>query len=139
MQEQDYLTPKKSAFNRIIGDSGFEIEFAKFLEQCDDVASYAKNYLAVYFKLDYQRTDGNISNYYPDFFVKLTDGRIMVVETKGQEDLDVPKKMERLKQWCKDANTAQSKTEFGLVYAPMEDFEKYKPRSFREIESGFNK
>jgi len=50
---------------------------------------HAKNYLAVHFKLDYVNSDGDISNYYPDFLVKLTDGRIVVVETKGQEDLDV--------------------------------------------------
>ena len=51
-----------------------------------------KNYLAVHFKLDYVKADGNISNYYPDFFVKLTDKRIVIVETKGQENLDVPLK-----------------------------------------------
>ena len=28
-------------------------EFASFLEDCDDVQSYSKNYLAVGFKLDY--------------------------------------------------------------------------------------
>ena len=50
--------------------------FARFLEDCDDVVSYAKNYLAVHFKLDYVNADGDISNYYPDFLVKLSDKRI---------------------------------------------------------------
>src|SRR5580700_681718 len=47
--------PKKSVFNRIIGDSALELRFAAFLENCgdDEVLSYAKNYLAVNFKLDY--------------------------------------------------------------------------------------
>ncbi len=31
--------------NRIIGDSHFELLFARFLEDCNDVVSYAKNYL----------------------------------------------------------------------------------------------
>ena len=92
-KDQGYLVPKKSVFNRIIGDSHFELLFARFLEDCDDVVSYAKNYLAVHFKLDYVNADGDISNYYPDFLVKLSDKRIVIVETKGQEDLDVPLKM----------------------------------------------
>ena len=104
VKDQGYLIPKKSVFNRIIGDSHFELLFARFLEDCSDVVSYAKNYLAVHFKLDYVNADGDISNYYPDFLVKLSDKRIVIVETKGQEDLDVPLKMQRLRQWCEDIN-----------------------------------
>lgn len=52
------------------------------------MVSYGKNYLAVHFKLDYVNADGDISNYYPDFLVKLSAKRIFIVETKGQEDLD---------------------------------------------------
>ena len=77
-KDQEYLVPKKSVFNRIIGDSHLELRFASFLEECSDVVSYAKNYMAVHFKLDYVNADGNISNYYPDFLVKLSDGRVVV-------------------------------------------------------------
>ena len=49
-KDQGYLIPKKSVFNRIIGDSHFELVFARFLEDCTDVISYAKNYLAVHFR-----------------------------------------------------------------------------------------
>jgi len=83
VKEQGYLIPKKSVFNRVIGDSAFELRFAGFLENCADVVSYAKNYLAVHFKLDYITADGNISNYYPDFLVKLSNERTVIVETKG--------------------------------------------------------
>ena len=85
-KDQGYLVPKKSVFNRIIGDSQLELRFAAFLEDCSDVISYAKNYMAVHFKLDYVNADGDISNYYPDFMVKLSEKRIVIVETKGQED-----------------------------------------------------
>ena len=102
VKDQGYLMPKKSVFNRIIGDSNFELEFASFLENCSDVISYAKNYLAVGFKLDYVNASGDLFNYYPDFLVRLSDGRIVVVETKGREDLDVSAKMQRLRQWCED-------------------------------------
>ncbi len=136
-KDQGYLVPKKSVFNRIIGDSGFELLFARFLEDCDDVVSYAKNYLAVGFKLDYVNADGDISNYYPDFLVKLSDQRISVVETKGQEDLDVPRKMERLRQWCEDINRVQAGVKYDFVYADEESFKQYKPASFQQLVDGF--
>jgi len=137
VKDQGYLMPKKSVFNRVIGDSHFELQFASFLEDCSDVVSYAKNYLAVHFKLDYANADGDISNYYPDFFVKLSDGRIVVVETKGQEDLDVPLKTQRLRQWCEDINATQSDVTYDFVYVDQEGFEKYAPKSFADVLTGF--
>jgi len=136
-KEQGYLIPKKSVFNRIIGDSRFELLFARFLEECDDVTSYAKNYLAVRFKLDYVNAAGDISNYYPDFLVKLSNNRIVVVETKGQEDLDVPQKIERLRQWCEDINRVQSDVTYDFVYVDEKSYEKYKPNSFKQLMDGF--
>ncbi len=132
-KEQAYLVPVKSVFNRIIGDSHFELVFARFLEDCSDVISYAKNYMAVHFKLDYVNADGNISDYYPDFIVKVSSNSYYIVETKGQEDLDVPLKMQRLRQWCNDINQVQSVAKYGFVYADMENFEKYKPATFRQL------
>jgi type III restriction enzyme len=136
-KDQGYLIPKKSVFNRIIGDSNFELLFASFLEDCGDVASYAKNYLAVQFKLDYVNADGNISNYFPDFLVKVSDRKIFVVETKGQEDLDVPLKMQRLRQWCEDINRVQSAVKYDFVYADQESFEKYMPTTFQQLAKAF--
>ncbi|MCF6355553.1 MAG: DEAD/DEAH box helicase family protein [Candidatus Polarisedimenticolaceae bacterium] len=139
VKDQAYLMAKKSIFNRIIGDSHFELQFASFLENCNDVTSYAKNYLAVHFKLDYVNADGDISNYYPDFLVKLTDGRVVIVETKGQEDLDVPQKTQRLRQWCEDINGIQSNVAYDFVYVDQEGFEKYAPKSFKSLLAGFRK
>jgi type III restriction enzyme len=136
-KDQGYLIPKKSIFNKIIGDSHFELLFARFLEDCSDVVSYAKNYMAVHFKLDYVNADGNISDYYPDFFVKLSDKRIFIVETKGLEDLDVPPKMQRLRQWCEDINRVQSEIIYDFVFVDMENFDKYKPSSFKQLVDGF--
>ncbi len=136
-KEQGYLVPRKSVFNRIIGDSALELRFAAFLEDCDDVVSYAKNYLAVHFKLDYMNHAGDISNYYPDFMVKLSDRRIVIVETKGQEDLDAPLKMARLRQWCEDVNRVQADVKYDFVYVDEEGFEKYRPASFEQLLAGF--
>jgi type III restriction enzyme len=136
-KDQGYIVPKKSIFNRIIGDSHLELQFANFLENCDDIISYAKNYMAVSFKLDYVNANGDISNYYPDFMVKLPDKRIVIVETKGQEDLDVPPKMARLRQWCEDINRVQKDAKYDFVYVDEESFKKYKPTSFKHLLESF--
>jgi len=136
-KDQGYLVPKKSVFNRIIGDSQLELRFAGFLEDCSDVLSYAKNYLAVHFKLDYVNADGDISNYYPDFLVKLSDKRVVIVETKGREDLDVPLKIARLRQWCEDINGMQSDVTYDFVYVDEEGFQKYEPKSFADLLASF--
>ncbi|MYB94478.1 type III restriction endonuclease subunit R [Candidatus Poribacteria bacterium] len=137
VKEQDYLVPQKSVLNRITGDLHFELEFAAFLENCPDVVSYAKNYFALHFKLDYINADGDISNYYPDFLVKLTDGQIIVVETKGWEDLDVPLKMQRLSQWCEDVNKITPDVDYDFVYVDQEGFDVYTPQTFQQLIDGF--
>lgn len=136
-KNQDYLVPQKSIFNRVIGDSHLELQFARFLENCNDVVAYAKNYLSINFKLDYINADGNISNYYPDFIVKLNDSRIVIVETKGLEDLDVPLKIKRLRQWIEDVNTIQSKIIYDFIYVDEEGFNKYLPKSFENLLTSF--
>lgn len=138
-KDQSSLIPKKSIFNRVIGDSHLELEFAAFLESdaCKDIISYAKNYLAIHFKLDYVTADGNIANYYPDFIVKVSPTHIVVVETKGLEDLDVPKKMARLKQWCEDLNRVQSVVKYDFVFVDSENWKKHRPKSFKELTEVF--
>ena len=124
-------------FNKIVGDSHLELEFASFLDNCEDIVSYAKNYFAVNLRIDYVNADGNISNYYPDFIVKVSEKEIYIVETKGREDLDVPLKIERLKQWCNDINNIQSNIRFDFVYVDEESFNKYRPKSFRSLAESF--
>ncbi len=136
-QEQEYIVPKKSVFNRIVGQSHLELEFAHFLDECPDVASFAKNYLAVHFKLDYVKADGDISDYYPDFFVRTDRKHVYIVETKGEEDLDVPLKMRRLRQWCQDINHIQSAVVYDFVYVDQESFSKYNPSTFAQLVGGF--
>jgi type III restriction enzyme len=137
VKEQGYIIPKKSVFNKIIGDNNLELQFAAFLEDCDDIVSYVKNYMAVHFKIDYVNANGDISNYYPDFIVKKSEQETYIIETKGLEDLDVPLKMERLKQWCIDINKAQSDISYDYVFVDQEGFEQYQPKTFNELVAGF--
>ena len=135
--EQDYVVPKKSVFNRVIGDSHLELEFSAFLDQAPDVVSHAKNYIAVQFKLDYVNADGGIAHYYPDFLVKMGQKKHVVVETKGFEDLDVPLQMERLKQWCEDVNRTQAHGHWDYVFVDQKSWEDQQPTTFAQLMGRF--
>jgi type III restriction enzyme len=139
VKEQGYLVPKKSVFNRIVGDSHLELLFARFLEDADDVISYSKNFNAVNFKLDYINATGDISNYFPDFIVKSASSEVFIVETKGHEDLDDPLKVARLSQWCDDINGLQAKVKYDFVYVDEKAFYKYKPQSLKELVDSFRR
>jgi type III restriction enzyme len=137
VKNQPYLPAKRSVFNRIVGDQGFELAFAAFLDNCQGVVSFTKNFFAVGFKLDYVKADGDISTYTPDFIVKTDDGNLWVIETKGREELDLPMKMTRLKQWCDDLNRVQSVIKYGFIYVPQDEYEKTHPKNFAELEAVF--
>jgi len=61
----------------------------------------------------------------------------VIVETKGQEDLDVPPKMARLRQWCEDVNKAQSQVQYDFAFVDDAGFEKYSPKTFADVLHGF--
>ncbi len=129
---QEILMPKKSVFNKLIGDSHLELEFAGFLDKCDDVQAFTKNFMAIGFKIDYQNSKGEISNYFPDFIVRTTDSDVWIVETKGLQDLDVEPKRKRLQQWVEDVNKLQKVT-FHELFVNEDDFKKYRVSSFDEL------
>lgn len=137
--DKKYLLPRKSVFNKIVGDSDFELEFADFLEGADDVISFAKNYYEIHFKIDYKNAAGAISSYYPDFFVKTNNKTVYIVETKGREDLDDVEKIKRLEQWCQDASERQKKIEYKMIYVKQEAWDKYKPKDFNDLVKSFAK
>ena len=70
----------------------------------------------------------------PDDFEMTPD---VEVETKGHEDLDVPLKMERLKQWCADINKVQSSVRYDYVFVDEESFNKYHPKTFGSLITSF--
>jgi type III restriction enzyme len=139
VKRQDYVAAKKSLFNKVVGDSGFELEFAAFLDRAADVKSFVKNsvHMRPNFQIEYQKADGTIAPYHPDFLVKRTDGEVWVVETKGREDLDDPRKWGRLKTWIVDA-TAQGD---GVIYKAMfvreEEWDKRPLNGFAEAQAAF--
>lgn len=143
-ENQPFLVSKKSVFNKIIGDNPFELEVASFLEsRFSDVIAYAKNTMGeggINFKIEYQAQDGNIREYYPDFFVKTGPNTFYILETKGREDLDDLLKIKRLVTWCKDINNAQSKYTYTPVYVKQEKWDEVKQnlKSFQDLIEIFN-
>lgn len=129
-----YYHPKKSIFNLISGDSKFEIEFCEYLDNFEDVTSFFKNDIQLKQSIEYVKHDGAIGSYYPDFFIKLSNGDKWVVETKGAESLNDPLKIERLRVWCDDASK-NSNENWNCIYLRQEIWNgfKNKPNTFDDL------
>ena len=142
-QPRGFVQAKRSVFNRIVGEGqadGLELAFAAFLERAPDVQAFGKNYMAVGFKLDYVKADGDLSTYTPDFILRTTEGGVWIVETKGREELDIPQKMNRLRQWCEDATEASidlGAIRYGFVYVDQAGFEQFNPGNFAALLTSF--
>ena len=141
-----YLNTSKSIFNKTVGEphsGGFELRFAAFLEAAADVQAHAKNYLAVGFRLDYVKANGDLANYHPDFIIRTTDKTVWLVETKGRAELDLPQKLARLKQWCADATAAEAAEggspgqRYDFVFVDENGFEKHAPKTFAALAASF--
>ncbi len=134
VNDQPYVVPRKSIFNKVVADrSGFELEFAGFLDACDDLVSFVRNNRSTAFRIEYRTADGGIANYYPDFVVKESDSDIWVIETKGREDLEDPLKWARLCQWCEDATKKEHARRFRPLFVRQEQWEKYRPKTFQQL------
>jgi len=137
VKDQAYIRPKKSVFNKIVGDNNYELEFAAFLDGCADIVSFIKNSQSTQFRIEYRNADGSIANYIPDFIVKRTEEEIWIIETKGREDLDDPAKWERLQQWCADATTHDGARSFRALFVRQEDWEAHRAATFTQLVSTY--
>lgn len=141
VNDKAYFLPKKSVFNKIVGDSDFELTFSEFIENSEDVISFSKNFQnkeASVLRIEYKNSEGLIATYYPDFFVKKDEKTVYIVETKGREEADDLLKFERLKKWCEDVNSRQSRVEYKSLYIRQEEWVKNKPKNFGEAIRLFN-
>jgi len=136
VKNQPYIaSPRKSLFDKVIGDSELELQFAAAMEKWHDVTAYVKNTeTGVGFNIEYQNTQGIIASYYTDFLVRTVDGKCYAVEMKGIEDEDARLKRERLRQWCQDVNKVQEQ-KWASLYILQNEWEKYreKLRSFGDV------
>jgi hypothetical protein len=75
--------PRKCVFDACCFDSPDERRLAELLDEADDVAAWLWNdQQGVGFRIQYT-FEGKLPYYYPDFLVRLVDGTMWVVETKG--------------------------------------------------------
>ncbi len=64
--------------------------------------------------------------------------QVWIVETKGREELDLPQKMARLKQWCADASAAEEDgRRYDFVFVDQPGFEKHTPNNFATLAASF--
>jgi type III restriction enzyme len=136
-----HLAATKCIFNKVVGEpntGNFELLFAAFLEAAPDVQAFAKNYLAIGFKLDYVKADGDLANYTPDFIVRTDDNKVWIVETKGRAELELPQKMARLNQWCATATAAEENGQhYNFVFVDQTGFTKHNPATFSSLAASF--
>jgi len=91
----------KCIFNYIPCVNDLEVRFASFLDRAEDVEAFTKNEKLGFF-MEYISSEGGLKNYRPDFVAKTTSGKFYILETKGEVDINVPRKDERAKTWCQD-------------------------------------
>ena len=94
---------KKSHINVSVHDSTWEATDAFVLDNSDHVAAWAKNdHLGFEILYIYR---GVVRKYRPDFLVRLADGAMLILETKGQETEQDKVKQRYLEEWVQAVNT----------------------------------
>jgi len=101
---RETVAGERTVFNLTPVDSSLEARFARFLDRAEDVTAWAKLTMNTRFALEYISKAGALRYYYPDFVLRLSDQSCLIIETKGQEDLDVALKDRRARRWCEDAS-----------------------------------
>jgi len=91
-----------SHISHCVFDSGWEFTEAFVLEKNPNVAAWVKNdHLG--FEIVYV-FDGVVRKYYPDFLIRLHNGKTLVLETKGQVNRQVTEKRKALEEWIAAVN-----------------------------------
>ncbi len=104
-------------FNLVPCKLGLEVAMTKFLEGAADLAAFAKNAGPQCLRIDYLALGGRLAFYAPDFFVRTKNGNYCLIETKGREDRDVPRKARAAEAWCEAASVPTCRWEY--VYVPQ--------------------
>ena len=107
----------KTLFNLVPCNRSLEVATTKFLDKAPDVAAFAKNAGPQAVRIDYLTVDHRLAFYTPDFFARDTDGAYYLIETKGRQDQDVPRKASAAIEWCKTAS--KSGTRWHYVFVPQ--------------------
>lgn len=100
---------QKSQISHVVADSAWEAHTANVLEQSEQVLAYAKNdHLG--FQVHYL-WNGARRRFVPDFLVRLTSGKTLALEVKGEDSPQNKAKRQALDAWVNGVN---AKGGFGL-------------------------
>lgn len=125
------LQAKRTLFNLVPCNRELEVAVATFVDRATDVAAFAKNEGPQCLRIDYLASGSRLSFYTPDFFIRSKDGHYYLIETKGREDRDVPRKAKAAIAWCESASTKSRSWEY--IYVPQGVFERLTGDTIAEL------
>jgi len=122
---------KSTLFNLVPCDFSLEVAMTSFLDTAADVAAFAKNAGPQSLRIDYLTGDQRLAFYRPDFFVRMNNGEYALLETKGRQDSDVPRKAAAAISWCKTASKGD--VSWGYVFIPQNVMEGLSGNKFEDL------
>ncbi len=122
----------KCIFNLVPCDNDFEREFAKFLDNATDVRAFSKLPRAFGFTIEYTDTAMNLRNYEPDFVAVDKASTYWLLESKGQENVDVLRKDVAAMRWSENATELTGK-QWKYIKVPQKDFEALQPARLADL------
>ena len=122
---------RHTLFNLVPCNQSLEVAMSSFLDDADDVVAFAKNAGPQCLRIDYLTSDQRLAFYTPDFFVRTEDGNYWLIETKGRQDVDVPRKASASIEWCKAASRKGCKWTY--VYIPQNIVEGLSSNRFDDL------
>ncbi len=101
-----------------------------------DVRAFAKLPQRFGFAIEYTDSATNLRYYEPDFVAVHEDGTHYLIETKGQENVDVAYKDRAAMIWCENA-TLLTGTAWRYVKVPQVEWGKLQPSRLDEVSLAF--
>ena len=105
---------------------------AKLLDGASDVKAFSKLPEVFGFAIEYTDPNMNLRSYYPDFVAVEQDGTHWLLETKGQETVEVERKDQAARRWCEDA-TALTGTQWRYLKVRQKLFEQIQAATLTDL------
>lgn len=128
------IAATRTLFNLAPCNRELEVAVANFIDHASDIAAFAKNAGPQCLRIDYLAAGSRLAFYTPDFFARTKEGNCYIIETKGREDKDVPRKAKAAVAWCEAASNSNCRWEY--VYVPQGVFERLTGDSIAALARG---
>src|SRR5690348_7851713 len=126
------LKASKCILNYVSCVNDFEYEFARFLDCAKDVEAISKLPPQFGFSIEYTDNNANLRYYYPDFVVKTETGEMWLVETKGQESVEVAFKDRAARLWCENTSLLTGER-WSYVKVQQKEYYRLQPVEFYDL------